>query len=137
MNTSVKAVLYTSKTLKSGVHPILLRLTRDRKQIKISLGSNCHLSEWDEKANRPKKKHPLYHEIKRALDKAEQDAEKVILDFENQDRAYTLEDIRAKLAKAQNRLTVYACFEAHVGRLKAAGRIKYADIFHTTKGLSR
>lgn len=133
MNTFVKAVLYTSKTLKSGEHPILLRLTRDRKQIKIGLGISCHLSEWDEKANRPKKKHPLYHEIKRALDKAEQDAEKVILDFDNQDRAYTLDDIKAKLAKAQNRLTVHACFEEHVSRLKAAGRIKYANIFHATK----
>ena len=39
--TSVKVVLYTSKILKNGEHPVILRLTKDRKQKKISLGFNC------------------------------------------------------------------------------------------------
>lgn len=133
MQTTVKAVLYTSKTLKNGDHPILLRLTRDRKQLKLGLGINCHLDEWDGKVNRPKRKHPLYHEIKLALDKAEREAEKVILDFENNDRPYTLETIKARLGKVQTRETVFGYFDQWVGRLRATDRLGYADIFHATK----
>lgn len=133
MQTTVKAVLYTSKVLKSGENPVLLRLTKDRKQLKISLGINCMESEWDIKANRPKRKHPLYLEYKRAIDLAEQRAEKVILDFENQDKDYSLEDIKAKLSKAQSKQTVLSYFEHWVERLRATGRIGYADIFHATK----
>lgn len=133
MSTSVKAVLYTSKTLKSGEHPILLRLTRDRKQLKISIGVNCLANEWDAKANRPKRKHPLYLEIKRAVDKAEQDAEKAILDLENANKPYTLESIKAKLGKVQTRETVFGYFDQWVSRLRATDRLGYADIFHATK----
>ena len=133
MSTTVKAVLYTSKKLKSGEHPILLRLTRDRKQLKISLGVNCLADEWDAKANRPKRRHPLYLEIKRALDKAEQEAEKAILDLENADKPYTLEGIKAKLGKVQTRETVFGYFDQWVGRLRATDRLGYADIFHATK----
>lgn len=133
MQTTVKAVLYTSKVLKSGEHPVLLRLTRDRKQLKIGLGISCHADEWDAKANRPKRRHPLYLEIKRALDKAEQDAEKVILDFENNDKPYTLETIKTKLGKTQVRETVLDYFDHWVARLRATDRLGYADIFHATK----
>lgn len=133
MQTTAKVVLYTSKTLKSGEHPILLRLTRDRKQLKIGLGINCQADDWDTKANRPKRKHPLYLEIKRAIDKAEQEAEKAILDFENNDKPYTLETIKAKLGKVQTRETVFGYFDQWVARLRATDRLGYADIFYATK----
>ncbi len=133
MQTTVKAVLYTSKVLKNGEHPILLRLTRDRKQLKIGLGISCQVDEWDLKANRPKRRHNLYQEIKRAVDKAEHEAEKVILDFENNDKPYTLETIKAKLGKVQTRETVLGYFDQWVARLRATDRLGYADIFHATK----
>ena len=37
MNTTIEAVLYTSKTLSNDQHPIMLRLTKNRKQKYISL----------------------------------------------------------------------------------------------------
>lgn len=37
MNTTIEAVLYTSKTLSNGQHPIMLRLTKNRKRKYISL----------------------------------------------------------------------------------------------------
>ena len=40
MNTTIESVLYTSKTLSNGEHPLMLRLTKDRKRKYISL----HLS---------------------------------------------------------------------------------------------
>ncbi len=37
MNTSVSAVLYTSKKLSNGKHPLMIRLTKNRKLKYISL----------------------------------------------------------------------------------------------------
>jgi integrase/recombinase XerD len=39
---SVKVILYTSKTLKNGEHPIMIRLIKDRKTKYMSLGHSCH-----------------------------------------------------------------------------------------------
>lgn len=37
MNTTLTTVLYTSKTLSDGTHPLMLRLTKNRKIKYISL----------------------------------------------------------------------------------------------------
>ena len=130
---SVKVVLYTSKTLKNGEHPILLRIIKDRQQIKISLGINCQIDQWDDKNNLPKRRHPLYHEIKTAIDKAEKEAEKLILDLDNQDKSYTLDELKVKLLRQEKKTAVYEYIDKCVKRLKNSGRIGYGDIFHATK----
>ena len=64
MNTSTKVLLYRSKTLSNGEHPILLRITKDRKSKYISVGVSCTVDLWDAKENLTNKKHPLFKEIK-------------------------------------------------------------------------
>ena len=49
MNTTIEAVLYTSKTLSNGQHPILLRLTKNRKRKYISLHISLPQEQWDAK----------------------------------------------------------------------------------------
>ena len=61
--SSIKVVLYLSKTLKNGEHPILLRVIKDRQAKYISIGSSCSIDLWDAKNNLPKKKHPLYTDL--------------------------------------------------------------------------
>lgn len=52
---SVKVVLFTSKTMKDGEHPIMLRLIQDRKIKYVYLHASCHPDLWDEKNKLPKK----------------------------------------------------------------------------------
>ena len=111
----------------------MLRIIKDRQQLKISLGINCSADLWDDKNNLPKRRHPLYHEIKAAIDKAEISAEKLLLDYNNQNKSYTLDEIRTKLLRQDKKITVYKYIEESVRRLKDSGRIGYADIFHATK----
>ena len=61
--SSIKVVLYLSKTLKNGEHPIMLRVIKDRQTKYVSIGSSCSVDLWDTKNNLPKKKHPLYTEL--------------------------------------------------------------------------
>ncbi len=59
----VAPILYTSKTLSSGEHPIMIRLTLKGKRKYIGLGVNCKASYWDEVSNLPSKKHPQQKEL--------------------------------------------------------------------------
>ena len=54
MNTTIEAVLYTSKTLSNGQHPILLRLTKNRKRKYISLHISLPQEQWDAKKCKPR-----------------------------------------------------------------------------------
>ena len=54
MNTSIEAVLYTSKTLSNGQHPLMLRLTKNRKLKYINLKASLSPEHWDtEKCKSP------------------------------------------------------------------------------------
>ena len=58
MNTSVSAVLFTSKTLANGEHPLMLRLTKNRKLKYISLHLSLNAQYWDAKKGRPRRHCP-------------------------------------------------------------------------------
>lgn len=96
---SVKVLLYTSKVLKNGEHPIMLRLIKDRKIKYVSLDQSCKAELWDSNEQRPTKKHPHKVELNIKISKIISDANKIILDFENNDQHYSVEDIAKALSK--------------------------------------
>ena len=53
---SIRIVLFKSKTLSNGKHPVMVRITHRRKVKYIGTGYNASEKEWDEKKSRFKKK---------------------------------------------------------------------------------
>ena len=47
MNTTLTTVLYTSKTLSDGTHPLMLRLTKNRRIKYISLHISLDAKFWN------------------------------------------------------------------------------------------
>jgi hypothetical protein len=45
---NAKVVLFTSKKLKDGTHPVLLRITQGDKLAYLSMGVSCRPEHWDE-----------------------------------------------------------------------------------------
>ncbi len=82
MAVSVKIVLFTSKTLSTGEHPIMLRITKDRKPKYFNLGQSCMADLWDIKTNRPKRKHTQFQVLCNFLDKIEYDAKELLMKFQ-------------------------------------------------------
>ena len=76
MAASIKVILYTSKTLSNGEHPVVLRIIKDRKPKYIFIGHSCPINLWDKKENLPKKKYPNYQALKTLIDKKKFDANK-------------------------------------------------------------
>jgi site-specific recombinase XerD len=135
MLPSVKIVLYTSKTLKNGEHPIMLRVIQDRKPKYISFGLSCNPKLWDKDNELPKKKHPFYKELALIIPKKKEDILKVIRTLEQDDEEYTSEEIINRFVgnRKGKRTSIIRYFEEVIERLEKSGRIGYADIFKSTK----
>lgn len=54
----VKVMLYTSKLLADGSHPLRLRITKDGGRKYISLGESCPATQWDTEKEAPRRSHP-------------------------------------------------------------------------------
>ncbi|QNA46125.1 site-specific integrase [Lacibacter sediminis] len=134
MNTSVKVVLYTSKKLSNGEHPVMLRVTKDRKSKYLSTGFKCSPDLWDAKTNLPKKKHPLYIQAKVLIAKKTVQAEKLILDLEADDKSLSVHEIKGKLRKEKvNNPLLFLYFDKVIERFKQSGQIKNGEIYKDTK----
>jgi integrase len=59
----IKAVLFKSKTLADGSHPIMMRITKDGKSSYKSTGYSSSVKKWDSKEHEPKTYHKNYEEI--------------------------------------------------------------------------
>lgn len=131
---SVKVLLYTSKVLKNGEHPIMLRLIKDRKIKYVSLDHSCSKDLWDEDEQLPNKKHPNKVELIIRISKMFNDANKVILDFENNDQHFTVDDIAKALSKKSvGKLTFFKFTDELVQRHKDVEKIGTANAFQDAK----
>lgn len=134
MNTSIKVLLYTSKTLSNGEHPIMLRVTKDRKSKYISVGYSCAADIWDDKENLPNKKHPHFKQIKILIGKKKLDAERLVLDLENEDKNLSAHEIKGKLRRQKvNNQLVMTYFDSIIERFAQSGQIKNSEVYKDTK----
>ena len=132
--SSVKVVLYTSKTLSNGEHPIMLRVIKDRKAKYLSIHQSCSADLWDETENLPKKKHPLYTELVIAIDNKKIEANRLLLNLSNSGKDISAEEIKGKLKRAVvNPQSVFEYFDDIIKRLEKTNRIGYAAVFKSTK----
>lgn len=131
---SIKVVLYTSKTLANGEHPIMLRVIKDRKPKYISLNLSCPKSLWNAKENIPSKKHPLYNSIVNKINKKKHEASKLIIGLETDEIELSAEQIQLKLkAEIKTKTTVFNYFNEEIEKLEKSNRIGYANVFKSTK----
>lgn len=134
MNTSVKVILFTSKTLSNGEHPVMIRIIKDRKPRYLSVGFSCHKTMWNKADREPQRKHPHYKEAKILIEKKKSDAQKLVLELEAEDKGLSADEIKSKLKRAKtSAVTLFTYFDNVVGRLKKSGQIKTADVYKDTK----
>lgn len=133
MSASIKVVLYTSKTLSNGEHPIMLRVTKDRKLKYIGLGYSCSKALWNDSENQPKRKHPHFKELNILIDKKKIEANKLLLEFDTEENGYSASEVKKKLVKSTSNKSVSEYFDEVIERLEKSNRIGYANIFKSTK----
>ena len=99
MNTTLTTVLYTSKTLSDGTHPLLLRLTKNRRIKYISLHISLDAKFWDFDKGRPKRNCPDKERINALIETKTKELQEQILDFKTNDKEYTLSTLVDKASR--------------------------------------
>ncbi|MDR0510090.1 MAG: site-specific integrase, partial [Rikenellaceae bacterium] len=129
MNTSVTAVLYTSKTLSNGQHPLMLRLSKNRKLKYISLHLSLDAKFWDTAKGKPKRNCPDRDKIIHLIELKTKEIQEQIIDFKTNDKDYTLHTLIKKASKPAVRQTVADYLDSYIDRLATENRIGNAKTF--------
>lgn len=130
---STKVLLYKSKVLKNGEHPIMIRLINDRKSKYIATGQSCDPDLWDFKENKPNKKHPNRIELELFLDKKKNEAQKIILNYENDNKTYSPEQIKKTYKIGSKKTTVFKFMDQIIENLIKINKIGNANMYKDCK----
>ena len=123
MNTTLTTVLYTSKTLSDGTHPLMLRLTKNRRIKYISLHLSLDAKFWDFDKGRPKRNCPDKERINALIETKTKELQEQILDFKTNDKEYTLNTLVEKASCKVVRKTVGDYLNDYITRLLAEKRV--------------
>ena len=135
MNTTITVVLFTSKTLANGEHPLMLRLTKNRKLKYISLHLSLPIQFWDVAKGRPRRNCPNRERINALIDQKIKEYEDQIIDYKTCDRDYTLQTLISKASKQTVRRTVGEYLDSYIDRLLAEKRVGNAKTFQELRTL--
>lgn len=129
MNTTLTTVLYTSKTLSDGTHPLMLRLTKNRitkyKSLHISLDAKF----WDFDKGRPKRNCTDKERIEALIQQKTLELKSQVMDFKTNDKEYTLNTLVEKASCKVVRKTVGDYLNDYIVRLLAEKRVGNAKTF--------
>ena len=89
MNASISVICYKSKTLSNGEHPLMFRVTKDRKLKYLSLGISVHPDNWDFTKNEPKPKCPNRELIQKVILDKKTEYYKQVLELNAEQKDYT------------------------------------------------
>ena len=89
MDATISVICFKSKTLANGEHPLMLRITKDRKRTMKSLGITVHPDNWDFDRNEPKNKCPNRKYIQQIIFKVKSEYQTKLLEKSAYAEEYT------------------------------------------------
>lgn len=131
-HVTFKIVLFKSKTLKDGTHPVLLRVTKNRKHKHISLGYKCTAKQWDAKRNVFKKNMPNHVKKNRMLSKYDSMAHDTLDALNEKGVDFTLNQFAKAFGGDEEKMTLYKFYQQEIEYQKGIGSIKNAAVYKQT-----
>jgi len=122
---TLKVILFKSKDLKDGSHPVLLRVTYQRKRKYFSLKMAAKPTQWDEASSRYKRD----REKNILIGHYEKNAEEIVVDFERQNLPFSFDRFEQEFLHNQSRETVFDFLAAHQADLMEAGKVGTAYVY--------
>ena len=112
---TVTAVLYKSKTLASGEHPVMIRVCYNSKRRYKSTGLSCPAKWWNAAKQEVRERHPLAPNMNAIIGSELTALKNKVLDFERQGVPYSVQRIfEASVRKPPSRKTLYDLFEERI-----------------------
>ena len=122
----ISIILYKSTILKSGEHPIVLRITKDRVRKFISLNLSAVPDQWNEEFSQFKKDkrvNPDYEKNNAYINSQFLKAKDVIDEFDRNKIDWTLNQFEESFLNRAKKGKVKPFFENHIQTLKNTGHI--------------
>jgi hypothetical protein len=127
-SATLSVILYKSKTLSNGDHPLMLRITKNRQRKYLSIGISCPLQLWDEKKCKPKRKHPQQLFIESIINKKIQQYRNAEVEAKHEGKSITASGLVEKVERPLRNVSILNFFIEVANRLKLAGQIKYQSL---------
>lgn len=134
-NSSIKVLLYTSKVLKSGESPIMLRIIKNRKPKYISIGHSCNPKLWDMKVQRPKNSHPNKRRLDIFIDTKITEVEQLLLDIEIKNKEFSIETLTRQIRNSGSNADVFSFIDTIVKEENKADKVGNSGVYHQTKSM--
>jgi integrase/recombinase XerD len=131
---TARVLLYRSKTLSNGEHPIMICLTKNGQRRYLSTGLNCHPDLWDSKNNTPTRKHPIQKDIDIFIGEKLNQVKRRILQVESEEEDIPLDTLVNSLKRdvtKNNLLSDY--LDESIDRMRRNGKIESANILQSTR----
>ena len=129
---TVRVVLFTSKTLANGEHPLMLCITQNRKRKYMALQISCSPDLWNDDRNEPKKTHPDKRRIESIIAKKIAEYKTTIVEFQDDKKDFTSETLVSAVEQPIKKTSLHEYFKTTIERLESTDRIKYAMSFKDT-----
>ena len=135
--TTIAVVLYKSKTLSNGEHPLMLRVTKNRVRKYIALAISCSVKEWDTKTNLPKKSHVHKAQYDSIIAKAIKEHKDKLIDFKAEGKDFTPEVLVTAASKTVSKTTVFSYIDQKVIDLELSRKIGNSKVYKDTGSILR
>lgn len=133
---SIKTVLYKSKILSNGEHPIMLRVCYNGKRSYKSLGISCLPKDWNEESGSVRKSHSMAKMMNRVIETAITDIKSKYLEYENNDIQYSSKTlVKATTKKTPSTMTLYQLFDERVAYFKSIESYNTATGYQTVANI--
>jgi len=129
---SAKIFLFKHKKLKNGSHPVVLQIIKDGQRKLISLGHSAYVNQWDFEKEMPNKTHSNFKDLKILIRDKINQAEKKIIQLDDQDEPYSIEELVDALNIKKSSKSVFLYTEALIKRMEKSGSIGNARVYQNT-----
>ncbi|WP_101688562.1 site-specific integrase [Dysgonomonas massiliensis] len=129
MNATVNVLLFKSKTLADGSHPLMIRICKDNKKKYKSLGVSIFPQYWDFDKNKPRRNCPNKDFINNLISDKIKEFSDQIIEFKSENKDFTATKLVEKVITQNNKETVGEFLDAEIERLQAERRYGYANTY--------
>ena len=130
---TVTVLLYRSKTLANGDHPIMLRVCKGGKRKYVTIGFGCPLELWNTKKGQPKNNHPNFLLLNSIIAQKIKQYRDVLLEDRNEGNDKSSSELVRSIESSTGNSNVVDFFDEVIKRFKSTHRLGNANIYTNTK----
>lgn len=141
MSVTISVICFKSKTLANGEHPLMLRITQDRKRVMKSLGISVNPKHWDFIKGEPKTKCPNRELIQSIILKVKSEYQTKIIEKISKEEEFTATSLLSENKSNIKAQTVEEFYLSLIEDLKRKGRIgnsyAYLNSYNTLRNFNK